>query len=67
MSEIVSRPYSTDAACERCAFGHGDHADFCELRVRSGCECHLPFIAERRGEPHSTACSLYEKRESHAA
>lgn len=28
-SHIHSRPYSTAAACEKCVFGRGEHADWC--------------------------------------
>jgi|HubBroStandDraft_6_1064221.scaffolds.fasta_scaffold540979_2 hypothetical protein len=29
MPEIVSRPYSTAACCEKCVFGRGEHAEWC--------------------------------------
>lgn len=67
MSEpLYSRPYSTDAACEKCAFGTGRHAEFCYLHVLPGCQCHLSKSERERGQPHSTCCPLYEKREAAA-
>lgn len=33
---IRSRPYSTAAACERCVFRRGFHADWCDCGVYDG-------------------------------
>ncbi len=30
MDEIKSRPYKPQAACERCVFNTGPHADWCK-------------------------------------
>jgi hypothetical protein len=35
MSEtITSRPFAPKMACERCVFGRGEHAEFCEVVLR---------------------------------
>lgn len=38
MSDITSRPYHPDPAqcCEACAFGRGEHAEWCSSRWVSG-------------------------------
>lgn len=36
MSEITSRPYQPKMACERCCFGRGEHAEWCEWGQRTG-------------------------------
>lgn len=30
MSEITSRPYHPSQCCEKCVFGRGEHAEWCE-------------------------------------
>jgi len=70
MSDLISRPYQPDekVSCEACVFGtKQNHASWCMHRWREGCTCFLPVREELRGEPHSTGCPLYAKRESHAA
>jgi hypothetical protein len=36
LSDLVSRPYNPDPdhCCERCVFGTGQHAEWCEVRIR---------------------------------
>ena len=31
---IRSRPYSTNAACEKCVFGRGAHAEWCQVAAK---------------------------------
>lgn len=33
---IKSRPFHPSACCEKCVFGRGEHAEWCELPVRYG-------------------------------
>lgn len=35
MPDIVSRPFKPAMACERCVFGTGQHAEWCESRSAS--------------------------------
>lgn len=44
---ITSRPYSTDAACERCVFGSGDHEFWCEVFRMERCQWDAAIVCQK--------------------
>ncbi len=52
MSEITSRPYRPASACERCCFGRGAHAKWCEHRLDVRlCRAHFSVLPCWRCDP----------------